>query len=96
MQIIRERYSDLGPTLANEKLAELHSVTQSKETVRKLMMQSGLWIPRKLRAPKQTQEARGIGGVPCHCPMCIMLCSWSSKDAADVTDFVMLASLIFR
>lgn len=55
VQIIRERYSDFGPTLACEKLAELHGVTLSKETVRKLMMQSGLWIPRRHRAPKIQQ-----------------------------------------
>ena len=30
VQIIRERYSDFGPTLACEKLAELHGVTLSK------------------------------------------------------------------
>lgn len=55
VQIIRERYADFGPTLACEKLAELHGVTLSKETVRKLMMQSGLWIPRRHRAPKIQQ-----------------------------------------
>lgn len=55
IQIIRERYADFGPTLACEKLAELHGVMLSKETVRKLMMQSGLWIPRRHRAPKIQQ-----------------------------------------
>lgn len=30
-------------------------MTLSKETVRKLMMQSGLWIPRRHRAPKIQQ-----------------------------------------
>ncbi|WP_249535038.1 helix-turn-helix domain-containing protein, partial [Escherichia coli] len=47
--IIRERYADFGPTLACEKLAELHGLYLAKETVRKLMIQAGLWIPRKLR-----------------------------------------------
>lgn len=55
IQIIRERYADFGPTLACEKLAELHGVVLSKETVRKLMILSGLWIPRRLRAPKIQQ-----------------------------------------
>ncbi|MFT4270623.1 MAG: ISNCY family transposase [Pantoea sp.] len=55
IQIIRERYADFGPTLACEKLAELHGVVLSKETVRKLMMRAGLWIPRRQRAPKIQQ-----------------------------------------
>lgn len=52
IQIIRERYADFGPTLACEKLAELHNVVLAKETVRKLMIFARLWIPRKQRAPK--------------------------------------------
>lgn len=49
LNIIRERYTDFGPTLAYEKLAELHDVHLSKETVRSLMVKAGLWIPRKQR-----------------------------------------------
>ncbi|ECG7887485.1 ISNCY family transposase [Salmonella enterica] len=55
LSIIRERYTDFGPTLACEKLAELHDVHLSKETVRSLMVKAGLWIPRKQRAPKIQQ-----------------------------------------
>lgn len=46
IQIIREHYADLGPTLACGKLTELHSLTLSKETVRKLILQSDSSIPR--------------------------------------------------
>ena len=35
MGLIRERYSDFGPTLATEKLAELHGLRISRETVRR-------------------------------------------------------------
>jgi hypothetical protein len=52
LTIIRERYTDFGPTLACEKLRERHSLTLAKETVRKLMIEAGLWIPRTLRPPK--------------------------------------------
>lgn len=52
LRIIRERYADFGPTLACEKLAEIHGLYLAKETVRKLMTQAGLWIPRKLRPPR--------------------------------------------
>lgn len=55
LRIIRERYADFGPTLACEKLAEIHDLYLAKETVRKLMTRDGLWIPRKLRAPKIQQ-----------------------------------------
>lgn len=55
LNIIQERYTDFGPTLACEKLAELHDVHLSKETVRSLMVKAGLWIPRKQRALKIQQ-----------------------------------------
>ncbi|CAI2538445.1 Transposase and inactivated derivatives [Serratia liquefaciens] len=55
LNIIHERYTDFGPTLACEKLAELHDVHLSKETVRSLMVKAKLWIPRKQRAPKIQQ-----------------------------------------
>ncbi len=50
LNIIRDCYTDFGPTLEREKLAELHDVHLSKETVRLLMVKAGLWIPRKHRA----------------------------------------------
>ena len=49
LMIVRERYADFGPTLACEKLRELHGIELSKETVRKLMSAVGLWIPRSQR-----------------------------------------------
>ncbi|SEA77289.1 ISNCY family transposase [Paraburkholderia sartisoli] len=52
LTIIRERYVDFGPTLACEKLHECHGITLSKETVRHLMTEAGLWIPRRQRPPK--------------------------------------------
>ena len=52
VKLIRERYADFGPTLAAEKLEECHGVVLSKETVRALMVATGLWTPRRQRAPK--------------------------------------------
>jgi transposase len=62
--ILRERYADFGPTLAAEKLAERHQIVLAKETVRRIQVQAGLWIPRKLRAPKiqQPRARRGCVG----------------------------------
>src|SRR5258708_16693072 len=45
--IIRERYSDFGPTLAAEKLAELHGIHLARETVRQWMIAAGLWKDRR-------------------------------------------------
>ncbi|MBR8180762.1 ISNCY family transposase, partial [Burkholderia ambifaria] len=55
LSLIRERYADFGPTLACEKLWECHGLELSKETVRKLMTDAGLWIPRRQRPPKVYQ-----------------------------------------
>lgn len=50
MNLIRDRYHDFGPTFACEKLREIHGLYLAKETIRKLMADAGLWIPRKLRS----------------------------------------------
>jgi hypothetical protein len=48
---VRERYADFGPTLAAEKLAEVHDLKLGRETVRRWMAKAGLWVPRKDRGP---------------------------------------------
>ena len=45
--IIKERYHDFGPTLACEKLNEIHNLSFSDETVRKMMIAGNLWHPKK-------------------------------------------------
>ncbi|MEM5382648.1 helix-turn-helix domain-containing protein [Paraburkholderia phymatum] len=55
LAIIRERYADFGPTLACEKLYECHGIRLAKETVRRLMTDAGLWVPRRRRPPKVYQ-----------------------------------------
>ena len=54
-QCLRERYSDFGPTLVREKLAENHGIVFGKETLRRLMIKARLWMPHKQRAPKIQQ-----------------------------------------
>jgi len=53
--LIRKHYVDFGPTLAAEKLANKHGIHLAKETVRRIMMTAGFWVPRKLRPPKVHQ-----------------------------------------
>ena len=64
IMLIRERYADFGPTLATEKLQECHGIALSKETVRALMVATGLWTPRRQRAPKihQPRNRRSCRG----------------------------------
>jgi transposase len=64
LQIVREHYADFGPTLACEKLDERHGLVLSKETLRRLMTEAGLWIPNNARraALHQPRERRACLG----------------------------------
>jgi len=62
--IIRERYPDFGPTLAAEKLAELHGICLARETVRQWMIAADLWKDRRARLkpvhqPRYRRECLG-------------------------------------
>jgi transposase len=46
VQIIKEKYHDFGPTFAAEKLLEVDGISISRETVRKWMMEQGIWYGR--------------------------------------------------
>ncbi len=52
LELVRARYSDFGPTLAREKLAEVHGVHVSLETLRLWMIADGLWTTRAARRTK--------------------------------------------
>ena len=58
LSIVRERYSDFGPSLAAEKLAEHHGCSVSRETLRGWMIADGLWQDRRHRAPSPHQPRR--------------------------------------
>lgn len=47
VSLIKERYSDFGPTFACEKLQKLNGISLSDETIRNMMIKAGLWIPKK-------------------------------------------------
>jgi hypothetical protein len=42
-------YADFGPTLATEKLSELHGLGLGVETLRQWMIGAGFWVRRKDR-----------------------------------------------
>lgn len=49
LSLIKEQYPDFGPTLAAEMLVEHHGFRVSRETVRKWMVEDGIWLSRKQR-----------------------------------------------
>jgi transposase len=49
LTIYKEKYPDFGPTFALEKLQEDHGFSLSVETLRKLLIEEGLWNCRKAR-----------------------------------------------
>ena len=53
LELIKTRYADFGPTLAREKLEELHGLFLGKETGPAHHGAAGLWVPRKQRAVKK-------------------------------------------
>src|SRR5712671_1409305 len=55
LAIVRERYADFGPTLAAEKLSELHGLDLGVETLRQWMIDAGLWVRRKDRLKRVHQ-----------------------------------------
>jgi transposase len=64
LAIIKERYSDFGPTLAHEKIREQHKVRISLRSVRRLMIVNGLWTENKVKKRRvyQLRERRSQEG----------------------------------
>ena len=64
VKLIEAHYSDFGPTLAHEKLLEVHKLKISLGSVRNLMVLRGLWEPSKVKRKKifQLRERRGSKG----------------------------------
>jgi len=62
--LIYEHYRDFGPTLAHEKLVEVHGLKLSDESVRRLMIAEGIWKPKKAKKPPthQMRERRACFG----------------------------------
>jgi transposase len=50
LMLYRGRYTGFGPTLATEKLGELDGIKLSDETLRKWLMEAGLWQRRRKRS----------------------------------------------
>lgn len=64
ISLIKDKYSDFGPTLATEKLLELDGLKISAEKVRQLMIKEGIWHgkSRKKKKVYQLRERRSRSG----------------------------------
>ena len=64
MLIVKEKYSDFGPTFAHEKLVENHGIEFSVETLRQEMIKKGEWKPKKKKRIRihQLRERRAREG----------------------------------
>jgi transposase len=51
-ELLRGKLQGFGPTLAAEKLLELEGITVSRESVRKLQIEMGIWRPKRRQARK--------------------------------------------
>ena len=49
IELIEKNYRDFGPTLAHEKLTEVHELKLSVESVRQIMIAQEWWKPRKVK-----------------------------------------------
>ena len=49
LNLLKTKYKGFGPTLAHEKLVEKEKLKLSDESLRKLMIEEGLWKPRKAK-----------------------------------------------
>jgi DNA-binding Lrp family transcriptional regulator len=49
VRLVKGEYADFGPTLAAEYLGEKHGVVMSKESVRQILMEAGVWKRKRRR-----------------------------------------------
>jgi hypothetical protein len=45
VSLIKKKYADFGPTLASEKLSELHKIERDPKTIRTIMVEEKIWVP---------------------------------------------------
>ncbi len=61
IDLLHGRYLDFGPTLAHEKLVELEGLKLGLGSVRKIMIEEGLWKAKKARKVEVHPDAGAAG-----------------------------------
>ena len=54
--LVKTQYADFGPTLASEKLDNRHGIKISSETLRKWLIEEGIWKPKSKKEVKVYQR----------------------------------------
>jgi transposase len=64
IDLLEDKYKGFGPTLAHEKLTEIHGLKLSRESVRKVMIAEELWKPKRAKRarPHPMRERRACYG----------------------------------
>lgn len=73
VRVVKREYADFGPTLAAEYLGEKHGLVVSKESVRQILMEAGVW-KRKRRRVEEVHIWRARR------PCCGEMVQWDSSD----------------
>ncbi len=73
VRLVKREYADFGPTLAAEYLGEKHGVVVSKESVRQILMEAGVW-KRKRRRVEEVHVWRARR------PCCGEMVQWDSSE----------------
>lgn len=58
ISLLHKHYADFKPTFASEKLAECHKIERSPKTIRTIMINEGLWIPKKQKGSEDHRSWR--------------------------------------
>jgi len=73
VRLVKREYADFGPTLAAEYLGAKHGVVVSKESVRQILMEAGVW-KRKRRRVEEVHVWRARR------PCCGEMVQWDSSE----------------
>lgn len=57
LELVQKHYEDFGPTLAHEKLVDVHGLKLSRETLRQWMIGGGIWQSKR-QAPQRQHPRR--------------------------------------
>jgi hypothetical protein len=56
--LLKEKYSDFGPTFAAEKLRDLNRIDRDPKTIRAIQIEEGLWEPRRSKTKDKHRSWR--------------------------------------
>lgn len=58
IKLLKSTWQDFGPTFTTDKLEQVHGIKVSRETVRQMMIEEGLWVVGKKRSKHRKRRER--------------------------------------